>query len=143
MKHVFMDTNVVIDFLANRQPSSLAAAEIFNMAVEETVRIYISAVSYNNIYYILRQSLTNNSTIKALAQLADMTEIADVTKAIIHQSLKTDFKDYEDAIQYYCALSVPNIDFIVTRNGRDFKKSTLPILTPIEAIATLNALIAK
>ena len=138
MKHIFMDTNVVIDFLADRQPFSPHAARLFDLAVDGQIRIYISAVSYNNIYYILRQSLSNNATIKLLEELADMTEIVDVTKAIIQQSLKTDFKDYEDAIQYYCALSIPEIDFIVTRDTKDFKKSTLPVLTPAEAIVSLN-----
>jgi predicted nucleic acid-binding protein len=138
MKHVFMDTNVVIDFLADRQPFSLHAARLFDLTINGRVIIYISAVSYNNIYYILRQSLTNNATIKLLEELAEMTEITDVTKAIIKQSLKTDFKDYEDAIQYYCALSIPKIDFIVTRDTKDFKKSILPVLTPMEAIAALN-----
>jgi len=57
---------------------------------------------------------------------------------VIRQSLKTDFNDYEDAIQYYCALSTPQIDFIVTRNTKDFKKSTLPVLTPVEAIVSLS-----
>jgi len=139
MKHIFMDTNVVIDFLANRQPFALDAARLFNLAVKGKARIYISAVSYNNIYYILRQSSTNSATIKLLEDLAEITEIADVTNAIIRQSLKTDFKDYEDAIQYYCALSIPVIDFIVTRNTKDFKKSTLPVLTPAEAISSLNS----
>jgi predicted nucleic acid-binding protein len=129
---------VVIDFLADRQPFSLHAARLFDLAVDGKVRIYISAVSYNNIYYILRQSLTSNATLKLLEELAEMTEIADVTRAIIKQSLKTDFKDYEDAIQYYCALSIPGIDFIVTRDTKDFKKSTLPVLTPGEAIVLLN-----
>ncbi len=139
MKHIFMDTNVVIDFLANRQPFSLDAARLFNMAVEGRIKIYISAVSYNNIYYVLRQSLTNVATIKLLEGLAELTEIAEVTGKVIRQSLKTDFKDYEDAIQYYSALSIPNIDFIVTRNTKDFKKSSLPILTPTEAIVSLNS----
>jgi predicted nucleic acid-binding protein len=134
-----MDTNVVIDFLANRQPFSLDAARLFNMSVEGKIKIYISAVSYNNIYYVLRQSLTNNATIKLLENLADMTEITDVTGKVIQQSLKTDFKDYEDAIQYYSALSIPNVDFIVTRNTKDFKKSNLPVLTSAEAIVLLNS----
>jgi predicted nucleic acid-binding protein len=138
MKHIFMDTNVVIDFLANRQPFALDAARLFNLAVKEKARVYISAVSYNNIYYVLKQSLTNKATIKLLEDLAEITEITDVTNAIIRQSLKTDFKDYEDAIQYYCALSIPKIDFIVTGNTKDFKKSTLPVLTPAEAISSLN-----
>lgn len=73
-----------------------------------------------------------------LDELADITEITDVTDKIIRESLKTDFKDYEDAIQYYCALSIPQLDFIVTRNARDFKKSKLPVLTPSEAFVSLN-----
>lgn len=138
MKHIFIDTNVVIDFLADRQPFAMDAARLFDLAIDKKVRIHISAVSYNNIYYILRQSLTNNATIKLLDELAEMTEITDVTSAIIRQSLKTDFKDYEDAIQYYCALSISQINFIVTRNTKDFKKSTLPVLTPTEAIVSLG-----
>jgi predicted nucleic acid-binding protein len=138
MKHIFMDTNVVIDILVDRQPFSLHAATLFDLTVKGKIKIYISAVSYNNIYYIIRQSLSNAATIKLLKELTEMTEIADVTKAIIQQSLKTDFKDYEDAIQYYCALSIPKIDFIVTRDTKDFKNSTLPVLTPEEAIALLE-----
>jgi len=139
MKHIFMDTNVVIDFLADRQPFSLDAARLFNMSVEGKIKIYISAVSYNNIYYVLRQSLTNNATIKLLESLADMTEITDVNDKVIRQSLKTDFKDYEDAIQYYSALTIPTVNFIVTRNTKDFKKSSLPVLTSIEALALINS----
>jgi len=138
MKHIFMDTNVVIDFLANRQPFSADAAILFNLAVESEVTVYISAVSYNNIYYILRKSLSNATTIRLMEGLADITKIADVTDAVIRQSLQTEFKDYEDAIQYHCALTIPEIDFIVTRNTKDFKKSRLPVLTPLEAVRVLK-----
>ncbi len=138
MRHIFMDTNVAIDFLADRQPFSLHAAKLFDLSLDGKVKLYVSAISYNNIYYILRQSLTNNAAIKLLEELEEMTDVIDVTKTIIKQSLKTDFKDYEDAIQYYCALSKPKIDFIVTRDTKDFKKSTLPVLTPSEAIGSLD-----
>jgi len=138
MKHIFLDTNIVIDFLANRQPFSLDAAKLFNLGVDGKVKIYISAVSYNNIYYVIRQSLSRDAAIKLLGELAEISEITDTTDTIIRQSLKTDFKDYEDAIQYYCALSIPDIDFIVTRNTKDFKKSSLPVFTPAEAIAALS-----
>jgi len=137
-KHIFLDTKVVIDFLADRRPFSIDAAQLFDLAIEEKIRIYISAVSYNNIYYILRRSLTSNATIKLLDELADITEIADVTNEVIRNSLKTDFKDYEDAIQYYCALNIPEIELIVTRNTKDFKKSTIAVLTPAEAIISLH-----
>ena len=139
MNNIFLDTNVVIDFLADRRPFSLLAAKIFNYSLQGKVKVFISAVSYNNIYYILRQSLTNRETIKLLDELCEMTEIADVTKAIIKKSLKTDFKDFEDAIQYNCALSINKIDFIVTRDTKDFKNSVLPVLTPEEALSSLES----
>ncbi|MCY7293518.1 MAG: PIN domain-containing protein [Ferruginibacter sp.] len=135
---MFLNTNIVIDFLADRRPVSLSAAKVFNYSLQGKVKVYISAVSYNNIYYILRQSLTSSDTIKLLDGLCVMTEIADVTKAIIKASLKTDFKDFEDAIQFNCALSINKLDFIVTRDTKAFKKSTLPVLTPEQAISSLE-----
>ncbi|MGN6400782.1 MAG: type II toxin-antitoxin system VapC family toxin [Flavisolibacter sp.] len=138
MQQLFLDTNVVIDFLADRKPFSIPAARIFNYSSESKINLFISAVSYNNIYYILRQSLTSKETIKLLDELSELTDIADVTKSIIKRSLKTDFKDFEDAIQYHCALSISKLDAIVTRNTKDFKKSILPVLTPEEAISVLQ-----
>jgi len=138
MKHIFLDTNIVIDFLADRKPFSLYAAKLFNFSLMGKAKIYISAVSYNNIYYILRQSHSGTETIRLLSELSEMTEIADVTKNIIKKSLKTDFKDFEDAIQYYCALHLANIDFIVTRDTKDFKRSTLSVMSPEEAVILLE-----
>jgi len=138
MKYLFLDTNVIIDFLADRKPFSDKAALNFDQALAGKLKIYISAVSYNNIYYILRQSFSNNETIKLLNQLNEMTEIADVTKAIIKQALRSDFKDFEDAIQYFCALSLSKLDLIVTRDTKDFKKAALPVMNPQEAVVFLE-----
>ena len=139
MKIIFLDTNVIIDFLADRRPFSLTVAEIFNASLSGNVKIYISSVSYNNIYYILRQSLSHNETLKLLEALSEMTEIVDVTKTVIKKSLKSEFKDFEDAIQYNCALTVSKLDFIVTRDSKDFKKSTLPVMNPQEAVGIINS----
>ena len=133
MSNYLFDTNVLIDFLADRRPFSLEAAMLFNSSVNGKVKLYISAVSYNNIYYILRQKFSQPKTIKLLEDLSDLTEIIDVSKDVIKKSIKSDFKDFEDAIQYHCALSFSKIDFVVTRDTKDLKKSNLPILTPKEA----------
>lgn len=140
MKHAFLDTNIIIDFLADRKPFSLQAAKLFNFSLTGNVKIYISAVSYNNTYYILRQFQSNAETLRLLNELFVMTEIADVTKSIIEKALKSDFKDFEDAIQYHCALSLGKIDFIITRNTKDFKKSTITVITPEEAVSILENL---
>jgi predicted nucleic acid-binding protein len=139
MKSIFLDTNVLIDFFADRKPFSIEAARLFNYSLKKKIGIYISTVSYNNIYYILRQSCSHSETIKMLTELNEWTDIIDVSKVIINKSLKSDFKDFEDAIQYNCAKSLNKIDFIVTRDTKDFKTSSLPILTPKEAVTLIES----
>ncbi len=138
MKHLFLDTNIVIDFLADRKPFSQHAVKLFQFSFSGKAKIYLSAVSYNNIYYIIRQLKTSAETVRLLTGLSELTEIADVTKAVITKSLKSDFKDFEDAIQYHCALSLPKVDCIVTRDTKDFRKSTLPVMTPEEAVSLFD-----
>lgn len=140
MKSIFLDTNVLIDFFADRKPFSLEAARLFNYSIKKKINLYISAVSYNNIYYILRQSCSHIETIKILTELNEWTVVIDVSKEIINKSLKSDFRDFEDAIQYNCAKSLKKIDFIVTRDTKDFKTSSLPILTPKEAVTLIESI---
>lgn len=139
MKHIFLDTNVLIDFLADRKPFSLEAAKIFNYSFKKKVTIYVATVSYNNVYYILRQSCTHVETIKILNELQEWTEAIDVSKDVIRKALKSEFKDFEDAIQYNCAKTLNKIDCIVTRDTKDFKKSSIPTMTPKEALTVIES----
>ena len=139
MKYIFLDTNILIDFFADRKPFSIEAAKLFNYSFKKKITIYVSAVSYNNIYYILRQSYSHTETIRILSELNEWADMIDVSKEIIKKALKSDFKDFEDAIQYNCAKSFHKIDFIVTRDTKDFKTSTLPILTPKEALTLIES----
>ena len=139
MINIFLDTNVLIDFFADRKPFSEEVAKLFHYSLKSKIKIYISAVSYNNIYYILRQSFSHNETIKMLSELNEWTEIIDVSKEIIRKSIKSEFKDFEDAIQYNCAKSLNKIEFIVTRDTKDFRTSSLPTLTPKEANSLIES----
>ena len=139
MKSIFLDTNVLIDFFADRKPFSIDAARLFDYSLKKKINIYISAVSYNNIYYIVQQSLSHAETIKMLTEISEWTNVIDLTKDIINKSLTSDFKDFEDAIQYHCAKSINKIDLIVTRDTKDFKISSLPILSPKEAVALIES----
>jgi predicted nucleic acid-binding protein len=139
MKSIFLDTNVLIDFFADRKPFSIDAARLFDYSLKKKITIYISAVSYNNIYYIIRQSLTHAETIKMLTEISEWTNVIDLTKEIINKSLTSEFKDFEDAIQYHCAKSINKIDLIVTRDTKDYKGSSLPILSPKEAVALIES----
>ncbi len=140
MKHFLLDTNVVIDFLIDRRPFSLLAAKLFDFSEKGKVKLYITAVSYNNTYYILKKLSTHKETINILKDLEKIAETIDTTKSAIKNALDSEFKDFEDAIQYYTAKTNKKIDAIVTRNISDFKLSKLPVLTPDEAVKLIESI---
>jgi predicted nucleic acid-binding protein len=137
MKQIFIDTNVIIDFLANRQPFSDAAAQLFELAKQNKIKIYISAISINNTYYILRKVATHNKAIHLISEIGEYIEIQDLNRQIILKALRSDFGDFEDAIQYFSAMKTGNIDIIATRNEKDFKKSEIPVMAPDTIIKLL------
>ena len=137
MKSIFLDSNIIIDLLSDREPFSEEAARIFDLSSKGKSKLYVSALSYNNIYYILRRQFSHSETIKMLTALNDWTEMLDASKEIVNKSLQSEFNDFEDAIQYYTALSYENIDCIVTRNTKDYKKSILSVMTPTEVLSCL------
>lgn len=135
MTNIFVDTNILIDFIADRKPFSKSAAKLFDYAEKGKVKLFVSALSYSNVYYVVKKAASHKEMITILRELESMTETLDVTKAIIKASLNADFKDYEDAIQYCTALSKKRISAIVTRNTKDYKNSNLAVLTSDEVIS--------
>ena len=130
MKSVFIDTNVIIDFLADRVPFSEDAAKLFELAKNKHIEIYIAAISINNTYYILRQVTSHQKALKLIDQIENYVTIIATSQKIIQQAIKSNFNDFEDAIQYYSAKDNAKIEVIITRNTKDFKTSDIPILTP-------------
>ena len=138
MKNLFFDTNVIIDVLANRAPFSEPSAKLFDYAEKGKANIFISALSYSNIYYIIRKTCSHKEMLSLLRDLEAITTTLDVTKQIIVNSLNSNFKDFEDSIQYNTALAAKKMDAIVTRNPKDFKNDTIAILTPKEALSIIG-----
>lgn len=128
---IFVDSDVVIDFFTDREPHVNPASEIFELNEQGMLKIYLSAVSINNIYYIVRRFLGHKKTIDVIELLTEMTEIIGTTKSEIIQALKNDFSDYEDSIQYSSALTVQGINAIITRNIKDYKNSKIAVMTPL------------
>lgn len=132
MKHYYIDTNVIIDMLADRGEFAEAASNLFDAAGRGEICVYISSLSYSNIYYIIRRYLGHEKTIESLKELSRYVGILPVNGKIIRSSLDSGFGDFEDAIQYFSALQNRKIEAIVTQNVKDFKLSTLPVLQPTE-----------
>lgn len=139
MKHFLLDTNIVIDFLTDRKPFSIVAAQLFDYSEKGKVKLHLTGVSYNNIYYILKKLTSHKETIRVLKEVADITNTIDTTGDVIKKALDSEFKDFEDAIQYYTARTDKKIDCIVTRNIVDLKLSKIPVLTPEEAVGLIES----
>lgn len=128
---LFVDSDVVIDFFTDREPHVNPASELFELNEQGNVQLYLSAVSINNIYYIVRKFLGHKKTLEVIETLTEMTEIIGTTKKEIIKALKNDFSDYEDSVQYSSALNIENLDVIITRNIKDYRNSSIAVMTPL------------
>ena len=129
MKSLFLDTNIVIDLLAKREPFYKSAAQLFSLADKMQLQLSVSALTFANTNYILLREKKPDEAKLILRKLKLIVKVISLDDKIIGLSLNdSDFKDYEDALQYYSALENGN-DMIITRNLKDFQKSKIPALT--------------
>ena len=130
MTRVLIDTDVVLDFFFDRRPFSEHAAGIFSLCELKQLEGFVTPVICSNVYYLLRQTARHEKVIEKLTQLLTITEVLMMDKTIIFQALRSDFKDFEDALQNCAAESGGNIDVILTRNTKDFRTSKIGVMTP-------------
>lgn len=134
MIHLGLDTCVVIDFLTDRKPHSREVAELFELSQKGKARLYITAVSYNNTYYIVRKLMSHQVAVKTLRYLHMISETVETNNDTIHDSLNSGYTDFEDAITIHSMMTNKKISGFVTRNTKDFKKSKIPVMTPHQAV---------
>ena len=132
---VFLDTNVVLDHLMDRQPFVEYAHRIFALAEQGEVTLHLSALSFCNLNYLLRKLLGQQGTVAVLVQLRQLTHVTAVGTREISAALASPGKDFEDAVQNESAKSSAGIVVIITRNKADFPKSELQIMAPDEFLA--------
>jgi predicted nucleic acid-binding protein len=128
MEKVFLDTDVVIDFLIDRRPWSDDAAALFALSEKGVLTLYLSSLSFNNVYYVARKLGGDKKALALLANLEKLVVVAPVGQNHIRESHLTGFKDFEDAIQYSCARSA-GIRTIITRKVKDYAKAECAIHT--------------
>ena len=138
MSKIFVDSDVIIDFFTDRNPFANSASKVFELNELGIIKIYISALSINNVYYIVRKIIGHKDAIKVIEDLVEITEIIGTSKAEIVQALKNNFRDYEDSIQYSTALTVKGIEAILTRITKDYKRAKIAVFTPENYIKTIK-----
>jgi len=139
MKRVLIDTDVILDFFFDRKPFSDNAAKVLSLCESREIKGFITSVIISNVYYILRQTSTHEKVIEKLKQLITITEVLTTDREVIVQALNSNFKDFEDALQNYSAELNGQIDLIITRNVKDFKSSSLGVMTPDNYLKTVIA----
>lgn len=135
MTKLFVDSDIILDLLAKREPHYSHAAELFTLIDRKAITVYTSLLIFANLHYLLKKLTSNTFAMKSLRKLKTLINILPIDDKIIDQSLNSEFNDFEDAIQYFTAVN-NGITLILTRNKIDYKKSKITILTAEEFLRT-------
>jgi len=130
MDKVLIDSDVILDVFLDRPPFAPFASEIFRRCENNEIRGYTTPVIICNLYYILSRISSHGKIIEKLKQLLMIVDIAVTDKAAVIEALNSDFKDFEDALQNFTATQNGKIQIILTRNIKDYQKSTLAVFSP-------------
>lgn len=128
MENVFVDTDIILDLLATRQPFYPYSAQLFSLADKGKVKLYVSSLSFANLNYLLAKQYSATQSRKKLQAFKTLVTVLSVSHKIVELALSSDFKDFEDAMQYYTAIE-NRIPKIITRNLKDYKSASISVMT--------------
>lgn len=130
MNKVLVDTDVILDFFFDREPFSEDASQILSWCESGKIHGFVTPVMISNICYILRKLDKHEKIIENLKMLTSIVDIATIDKKTVLNALNSEFKDFEDALQNFSAINESDIQVIITRNIKDYKTSSLAVMTP-------------
>lgn len=133
MKRVFLDTNVLLDYIQQREEFCECAETILRLGYNRRVALLASALSFSNIAYIVRKTYKGAALYEVFVRLRSIINCTTLNENMVDAAIALRAPDFEDALQYYSALGV-GADCIVTRNVGDFAFSRIPVLTPAEFV---------
>ncbi len=137
MRELFLDTNIVLDLLANRMPFYTEASKLFSLADKNKIKLSVSSLCLADANYILSGQNPEMEVRKILRKFKVLVNVLPLDNKIIDLALNSDFKDFEDAIQYFTATENDQ-DIIITRNQADFKESKIPVMSAGEFIKSIK-----
>ena len=136
---IFLDTDVALDHLGDRQPFAEYAHRLLALAETGELAVSLSSLSFSNLYYILRKLKGHDEALALLRKLKLLLRVSAVSEAEIQSALASNFKDFEDAIQHFAAKMEGDVSAIVTRNKVDYSASEIAVLSPDEFLAMREA----
>jgi len=136
-KRIFIDTNVMLDLLGDRKPFYEPIAKIATLAEKEKLTMVVSPISFATVNYFLAKFENVKIAREKLRKFKIICEVCSLNEQTIEKGLSSSINDFEDALQYFSA-TASECEVIITRNGKDFKKSLLPVMTADEYLKSLN-----
>jgi predicted nucleic acid-binding protein len=130
MQKALIDSDVLLDFFLVRQPFSEDAARVLTLCEQNKLQGYVTPVILSNVYYILSRFAGHAGIIKKLNSLISITDVLIIDRNAVLRALASDFRDFEDALQSCSAENSGFITLILTRNTRDYKHSSISVMTP-------------
>jgi len=134
VRELFIDTNILFDLLVERDKNdrfSEFARKLFVYAEKHSIQLNVCPLSYSNLYYLLRRlPFSHEDIIIDLWTISQRTKCLPVNEMVIQQAIKSNFRDFEDAIQNFCALQISKCEAIITRDKKGFRSSVLRVRTP-------------
>ena len=138
MMKVFIDTNILIDFLAAREPFAEEAMALFQLADNDEIELMVSDLTIINTIYILRRMHYGLSEIyDSLDNIRPLLTITSMGATVVDRCLQHRSDDFEDEMQYFSAIDA-NADYIITRNKIDFDFGDSAVMTPQEFFKEQN-----
>lgn len=134
---VLLDTNILLDVLGRREPHYADAAQIWTLAETGKIEAFVSAISFTNVFYIVRKFRDLRAAKQAVKWMRDVFRVAPCDDTILHQAIDANWRDLEDAVQYFSAWRI-EASHIISRNAGDFTKSDIAVLSPEEYLAILH-----
>jgi len=114
-KKLFLDTNIMLDFLGERDTFYTPSAQLATLADHKKIKIIVSPISFATVNYFLAKSEGISNAKEKLRKFKILCEIATINESIVEKALNSDFEDFEDSLHYFCALDA-KCDIIITRN---------------------------
>lgn len=128
---LFLDTNILIDVIANRKPWVDEALVLLELAKQKKLTLIVADFSFINLAYITRKLFTQEELYALFSDLCLYVKVVEVGGMIIKKSFQKSWKDMEDCVQYLVAKR-EKVDYLITRNEKDFSDSDIPVLSPSE-----------
>jgi predicted nucleic acid-binding protein len=133
MVRILIDTNIILDLALRREPFYNDSANVLKKIDNNSVFGFVTATTITDIYYIAKKDKGHSIAIEFITNLIQFVDLIGIDKEIIIESLAVDISDFEDAIQSV-ASAYNDIDYIITRNTKDYKSSKVKAIVPAEFI---------